>query len=266
MTRLNFNDIIPDEQTHKQINSIVSDFLECPSVVTGTAPPEIGRSRDGGRHYRLTVDTGSETRHMSVKLKFNTDNDLNWELLNSDIRQLLTLPHYKVEKKSNFPLPDWQNQDYILMDWGAKGRRFPINHQDVQQSLAEHKDEFLTQLAQVAAQNFLFGTADRKDEHFIWDLDRHVIFSIDHEIHTTNPIEVTGYFASTLVSYFGDLWYSDAGLRDIFKSSFTAIWDRAKANADPIASLYRNNDLDNFRKDFSKMKTRHSSVLQALLG
>ena len=70
--------------------------------------------------------------------------------------------------------------------------------QQVQESLKTNSEALLSQLGQVAAQNYLFATADRKKEHFIWDLNEKVLFSIDHEIPSPNQHEVTNYFREEL--------------------------------------------------------------------
>ena len=96
-------------------------------------------------------------------------------------------------------------------------------------------------MANVAVLNYVFATSDRKDDHFVWDLDSKTLFSIDHEIPTGNDAEPIEYFKSALRRIFGDNWFNDAVLRAQFMETFTSVWnivDRVKATILDKYQLY----------------------------
>lgn len=81
-----------DEKTQEEINSIVSEFLGTKSSVAEIVPPRVGRSRYGN-HYRLTADR----RHVSIKRVYGRGQGIRWEVFHAGMRELLGLPHYKLE-------------------------------------------------------------------------------------------------------------------------------------------------------------------------
>jgi len=203
------------------VNKTITNFLDSTSTVIEGVPPDEGSSRNNGNQYRLDVN---DERYVSVKLSQHTSDSINRELFTAETREILNVPHYRVQKKNNFPLSTWKNKDYIIMDWGPKNKRFHIGRSEVQQSLKDNKERFLEQMGMVATQNYLFGISDRKKEHFIWDLDDHVLFSIDHELLTDNPQEVTNYFNNELKNLFGEKWFDEEKLSTVFSNSFNTIF------------------------------------------
>ena len=166
-----------------------------------------------------------------------------WELFHSDMRQLLGLPHYKLEHRRGFPLQGWENEDCILIDWGVADRRFDFANPLVWQHLTSDWSS-LGQLGQVAAQNIIFATGDRKPEHFIWDLDENVAFSIDHEILAGRIYEVVDYLRQELKLLYGNGWHNSPQKLRCFQDSFTAVWNLAELNTDKVCQSYTKNGLD----------------------
>lgn len=217
-----------------RINQILGSFFgqRCEAVAI-TAPSE-GRSARG-KQYKIQVSNG---RVASVKRAFSRPENLYNETFMADVRQILRLPHYRVDKRNGFPIEGWQKEDYIIMDWGPAGRRLNVGKPEVSGFLRANPGAFLPQLGQVAAQNFLFATGDRKREHLIWDLDDRVLFSIDHEMTATNKFEVTSYFKNELKSLCGDRWFYDKALAEAFENRFKLIFKAAKEYRDAIVSKY----------------------------
>jgi len=83
------------DQESKLVNKIISEFLNSKHEVVEGSPPEQGRSKSG-KQFRLNVD---DKRYVSIKLEYDSPENIRWELLNSEMRQLLQLPHYRVVKK-----------------------------------------------------------------------------------------------------------------------------------------------------------------------
>lgn len=181
------------EETQEKMNAIVSGFLGAESRVTEIAPPQSGRSRYGNQ-YRLTVNG---ERHISVKLAYGGAQEIRWEVFHAHMRNLLGLPHYKLERKNGFPIQDWKGMEYIIMDWGMAGRRRSVAElcvrADVRKSPASP-----FQFGQVVAQDILFAAGDRKRDHIVWDLDEKAMFSIDHEMPAEDMEEIVMFFRNEL--------------------------------------------------------------------
>lgn len=239
------------EESQEKINAIVSKFLGAESRVTEIAPPQFCRSSQGNQ-YRLTVDN---KRHISVKQAYSERQDIGWEVFHSDIRQLLGLPHYKLERKNGFPMPGWENKECVIMDWGVAYRRQNIAEFCVRAEIRREPASAI-QLGQVAAQNILFATGDRKGEHVIWDLDEKVAFSIDHEIPATNVEQITNFFQRWLRVIYGEKWHDGSEQQNAFDAAFEKIWKRAHNNKDEILKFYRKEMLDGFSDGFSKRLSR----------
>lgn len=229
-----------------RINQIASNFYDQKCRVVSAAAPDSGRSAEGNQ-YRLEVSNG---RFASIKLAYDTPEDLYWEVFMSDMRKLLGLAHYSVEAGNSFPLDGWLEKDYIIMDWGPIGRRLDISRPEARKSIAENSEAFLSQMGRVAAQNFLFATYDRKKEHFIWDLDDHTLFSIDHEITTADRLAILFYFRDEMKCMYGDSWFDDQGLSGAFGSGFTSTFRKAEGNRDAIALKYDSRKLGRHGKGF----------------
>ena len=108
------------EELQEEMNAIVSVFVGAESRVTEIAPPQFCRSSQGNQ-YRLTVDNN---RHISVKHAYSGRQDIGWEVFHSDMRQLLELPHYKLERKTDFPCRGGKTKNVSLWIGGlwAEGR------------------------------------------------------------------------------------------------------------------------------------------------
>ena len=248
------------EELQEEMNAIVSEFCGKESAVTEIASPQFCRSSQKNQ-YRLTIDN---KRHVSVKHAYSGRQDIGWEVFHSDIRQLLGLPHYKLERKNGFPIPGWENKECIIMDWGFVGRRQNIAEWCVQAEIRKDPASPI-QLGQVAAQNVLFGTGDRKGEHIIWDLDKKVAFSIDHEIPATNVEQITNFFQRWLGAVYKEKWYDGSGQQNAFDGAFEEIWKRAHNNKDEILKFYRKEMLDEFSDGFSRrLSMGHAYFLQKM--
>lgn len=250
-------------EENERVNKIISDFLGSAHTVIEGKPPPSGRSAND-RQYVLNVDN---TRYVSVKRVYDSPDNIKWELLMSQMRPLLSLPHYKVTKERDFPLPSWRNEDYVIMDWGGIDKRFPISNPRVSQSLIDNRNCLLAQMGNVAAQNYLFATSDRKQEHFVWDIEENNLFSIDHEIPTTNNNEVLDYFRNELRAKFGNNWYDDPTSRELFSERFLAVWSIAEQQKAMIVSSYANHGLSSFSNGFSERLSRGSQpALQRIMS
>lgn len=249
-----------DQKTMQNIDSIVSGFLGRPSTVTEIVPPQTGRSRYSNQ-YRITTDSRSR---ISVKRVHSHKDDLGREMFHADMRQLLGLPHYKVERRKGFPLRDWEGDDCILIDWGEVDRRVDLRDYRAQQYMQDNWQS-LGQLGQVAAQNVVFATGDRKNEHFVWDLDKNVLFSIDHELLSITS-ETVEYFHNALKSLYGKDWNKSPCKLGSFKTAFVKVWERAEINADRIRKFYTKHGLSNDNAGFSaRLSQGHSYFLPKML-
>lgn len=249
-----------DQKTVQNIDSTVSGFLGRPSTVTEIVPPPTGRSRRGNQ-YRITTDGH---RRISVKRAHSHKDDLRWEMFHADMRQLLELPHYKVERRTGFPLRGWEREDCVLIDWGVVDRRLDLDDCRVRQRMKDGWQS-LGPLGQMAAQNIVFATGDRKNEHLVWDLDENVMFSIDHEI-LGRPSEITMYFNRELRSLYGQDWRASPHKQANFQAEFVAVWGRAELHADRICESYTKHGLAQSRLGFSKRLSQgHSYFLQQML-
>lgn len=256
------HELSPEDQ--ERVNSIISNFLGSTHTIIEGKPPPCGRSKSSDKQYVLNVDN---TRYVSVKRAYDTPDNIKWELFMSQMRPLLSLPHYKLTKERDFPLPSWRNQEFIIMDWGGIDKRFPISEPRVATSLTENRDCLLVQMGNVAAQNYLFATADRKQEHFVWDIDEKILFSIDHEIPTANNNEVLDYFRNELRLRFGNNWYDNPPSRELFSQRFLAVWSIVEQQKDTIISSYTNHELSNFSNGFSERLTKGSQqALQRIMS
>ena len=249
-----------DQKSQQDINSIVGGFLGRQSIVTEIVPPTTGRSRSG-KQYRIT--TGDQ-RRISIKRAHSKASDLTWELFHSDMRQLLRLPHYKVELRNGFPLQGWEGEDYVLIDWGMADRRLDLSYPQVRLCL-QNDQSSLIQLGRVAAQNIVFAVGDRKTEHFIWDLDQNALFSIDHEIISIISDTIV-YFKDELRSLYGKDWRASPSQLDRFKAGFVEVWERAELNADKICKFYTEHGLDGRGGFSARIVKGHSYFLQPLLS
>jgi len=246
------------------VNKIIGSFLDSPSTVIEGVPPDEGSSRNNGNQYRLNVN---DERYVSVKLSQHALDSINRELFTAETRELLNIPHYKVQKENNFPLPTWKKKDYIIIDWGPKDKRFHIGRSEVQQSLKDNNERFLEQMGIATTQNYLFGISDRKKEHFIWDLDDYFLFSIDHELLTDNPHEVTNYFNNELKNLFGEKWFDEEKLSTIFSNSFNTIFETAENNRDAIVNAYLRHNLSQHNAGFiNRLIVGSQAVLQRLMN
>ena len=246
-----------------KVDAIISDFLGTESTVIDGVPPDEGRSNKGNQ-YRLDVDN---QRYVSVKLAYDSPENIHWELFNSDMREILGLPHYKISLKNNFPLDSWKDKDYIIIDWGLKDRRFHMEKPQVQESLKTNYEALLSQLGQVAAQNYLFATADRKKLHFIWDLDNLVLFSIDHEMPSPNPHEITNYFRDELKRLYDKCWLDNNKLTKIFSDYFTSIFDKAVDKQEDIVKKYVQHQLSDYNGKFiERISLGAQSPLQRIMS
>lgn len=252
-----------NEDESRKVNEILSKFLGSSHVVIEGKPPPSGRSSND-KQFVLNVDN---IRHVSVKRAYDTPDNIKWELFMADARIILGLPHYKLTKEVDFPISTWKDTEYIIIDWGNIDRRFPISHPNVQQSLIENRETFLSQLGNIAAQNHLFATADRKNEHFIWDLDDKVLFSIDHEIPASTDIEVLDYFRNDLKQKFGINWYDTESQRDLFLKNFQATWLVAEQQKSQIVSNYTKYGLDAYSTKFlERMSIGSLQALQRIMS
>lgn len=250
-----------DKTSCQEINSIIGGFLGRQSVVREIVPPTTGRSSDGTQ-YRITT---GDRRRVSVKRAYSQKSDLQRELFHADMRQLLELPHYKVEHRRGFPLQGWAGEDCLLIDWGVADRRLDLSHPQVRQRLRDDRSS-LVQLGRMVAHNIVFAVGDRKTEHFIWDLDANVLFSIDHEILSIIS-ETIVYFKDELRSLYGKDWRVSPSQLDRLKAGFVEVWERARLNADRICKFYAEHGLGDSRGGFSnRIAKEHSYFLQPLLS
>ena len=249
-----------DRTSLQSINSAVSGFLDRPSVVTNIDRPTAGRSRSGNQYRITTVDQ----RRVSVKRAHSKPSDLCRELFHADMRQLLGLPHYKLEHKTGFPLPGWESADCIMIDWGVADRRLGLDDCRVRRYLKDNWQS-LRQLGQVAAQNIVFATGDRKAEHLVWDLDEKAMFSIDHELLAISS-ETIEYFRSELELICGKDWRDLPHRLDYFESGFATVWNRAELEADKIRRSYVNRGLDGDVAGFSARLVKGSSHFMGRLA
>ena len=250
-----------DKTSYQEINSIVSGFLGRQSVVREIVPPQTGRS-SSGTQYRITTE---DRRRVSVKRAYSQKSDLKQELFHADMRQLLGLPHYKVEHRRGFPLQGWEGEDCILLDWGVADRRLDLSYPQVRQHLRNDQSS-LVQLGRMAAHNIVFAVGDRKTEHFVWDLDANVLFSIDHEILSIIS-ETIVYFKDELRSLYGKDWRASPSQLARFKAGFVEVWECAQLNTDKICEFYAEHGLGDNRGGFSdRIVKRPSYFLQPLLS
>lgn len=243
-------ELTPEENI--RLNQIVSTFFATPCTVIEVELPPEGRNRDD-KHYVLNVDG---KKYVSVKRAHSNPEDVKWELFMAEMRPILGIPHYKLEKGVNFPLPTWANQDYVIMEWGNIDKRFPISDPRVHPSLGENKEKLLIQLGHVAVQNYLFATSDRKQQHFVWDLDDKTLFSIDHEIPSTNENEVLDYFRNELRARFGDNWFDNDLMRGLFLAGLHTVWSVADYEKSKIISSYSTLGLNAYSNKFSERLAR----------
>lgn len=251
------------EEESKRVNEIISKFLVNKHEVLEGFSPKTGRSA-AGKQFCLNVNN---IRYVSVKLEWDSPENILWELFHANVRQILCMPHYKVIKEKDFPLPNWKDQEYIIMDWGPKDGRFHLADEHVQESLNQNKLILLSQFGNVAAQNYLFATSDRKKEHFVWDLTDKNLFSIDHEIPTNNADEVTNYFRSELKALNGNNWYDDEDMKKTFTNSFMIIWQNAEKEQNKILQNYVQNGLEKYSGGFlERLKLGSQSALQRVMS
>ena len=257
------------KESQEKINAIVSEFLGKKSTVTEIVPPQSGRSRHEDQ-YRLTVDN---KRHISVKRPYGKSQDagneshpdIRWEMFHSDMRQLLGLPHYKLERKNGFPIPGWENKECIIMDWGVAYRRQNVTESGVRAEIRREPTSPI-QMGQVAAQDTLFATGDRKGEHVIWDRDEKVAFSIDHEIPATDIESVTSVLQYLLGRIYGEKWHKGSEQQAAFRGAFGRVWERADCSKTEIKKFYGKETLDGFSDGFSqRLSMGHEYFLQKLL-
>lgn len=231
------------------------------SRVTEIAPPQSGRSRYGNQ-YRLTVNG---ERHISVKLAYGGAQEIRWEVFHAHMRNLLGLPHYKLERKNGFPIQDWKGMEYIIMDWGMAGRRRSIAElcvrADVRKSPASP-----FQFGQVVAQDILFAAGDRKRDHIVWDLDKKAMFSIDHEMPAEDMEEIVMFFRNELGYVYGENWHPGSKHQNAFRDAFNGVWEKAHDGKAEILKCYREEALEEFGDGFSeRLSSGSEGFLQDVL-
>ena len=253
------------EDETRTVNDIVTSFLGEEHKVISGATPKYGRSKGNNTHYCLKIDDGNI---VSVKLAFNAAPEIiQWELFMGVIRQLLSIPHYRIEKKNNFPLSNWKNQDFIIFEKGPEGNRNNLDSKEIQQSINENKEIFLTQIAKLAALNYLFGISDRSMFNFVWDKKEKVLYSIDHEILANSDEDVPSDIKKRICSFLPNNWFDDEGLRTKFTESFLEIWQKVVDEEAEIIGTFALYELQKHSGKFlERIKKGSQWVLQRIMS
>jgi len=254
------------QESEVQINLIVNDFENSQHVVIECTVPKYGRSRDNGTHYCLNVDN---QKIISVKLAFNfTAEIIQWELFMSTIRQILLVPHYKIAKKHGFPIPGWEDKDYMMIEKGPIGHRKNLGEPDAQESIRNNKKDFLKYLGKTTAMNFLFGISDRSMLNHVWDMNEKSLYSIDHEILANNDEEVPSTIKDQILNLLmGKGWYDNQELRDTFTESFNETWQAADCNQATIISNFTDYGLQQYSTLFlERLRKGPQWVLQRIMS
>jgi hypothetical protein len=212
-----------NEEDSKKANAIVSSFFGNKCDVIDGKPPSTGRSAGSNKHYRLNV---GNARYVSIKRAYDSPQNISRELLVGEVYSILEIPNYKVRKENGFPLPDWRDEVYIIMDWGPKDRRLPLfpPNEDVNKSINDNLESFISQIGRLAALNYVLAISDRKDEHFVWDLDGKILFSVDHEVPALDDRDPLGYFQQIATRRLGNSWFDDHQHRIQFTEGFTSVF------------------------------------------
>ena len=186
-------------------------------------------------------------------------------MFHARMRESLGLPHYKLERKIGFPIQDWKDREYVIMDWGMAGRRRSIAEPCVRADVRKSPVSPI-QLGRVAAQNILFGTGDRKRDHVVWDLDEKVAFSIDHEMPANDIGEIVVFFHNELGYIYGEKWHRGSQQQNSFKDAFNGMWKKAHDDKAEILKRYREETLEEFGGGFSeRLSSGSESFLQDVL-
>ena len=254
------------QEIEGKINQIVNEFENSQHVVTECTVPKYGRSSGTGTHYCLNVDN---QKIISVKLAFNlTAEIIQWELLMSTIRQMLSVPHYKIERKRGFPISGWEDQDYMMIEKGPIGHRKNLGELDAQESIRNNRKDFLKYLGKTTAMNFLFGISDRSVHNHVWDMNEKVLYSIDHEILSNNDEEIPSTIKNNILDFLvGKNWYDCQELRDAFTESFNETWQFADCSQAAIISNFTDFSLQQYSASFlERLRKGPQWVLQRIMS
>lgn len=262
---MKINDVNISNSDQVEINRIISEFVGSERSVTECTLPKYGRSIYNKTHYCLQLDN---SEIISIKRAYaDTAEIIQFELFMATIRQILSVPHYKIEKKHGFPIPGWEEADYMLIEKGQIGARENLNEKNAQDSIRKNRNEFLRQMAKAAAMNFLFGISDRTTLNHVWDKNENLLYSIDNEILASSDEEVPSSVKSILDFLVGKNWYDEETLRNIFTECFNATWQIAEAEQSQIINCFTAFNLQKHISMFSsRLRKGAPWVLQRIMS
>jgi hypothetical protein len=232
--------LISDDD-HAKINEAVSRFRQCTSVVNGIAAPKEGWNA-GSNHLVLSCVDGYV---LSIKKQRQSPQEISRELFMKDASELLGLHHYRITKQSGLPIPNWSG-DYIKIEWGKGGRSRRPNFNEIasgqdgeaKRSVMDNIREFVRSYAAIFAMNLHFGISDRKVEHFLWDLEDKMIYSIDNELTGGDYRESLVTHNNAIKRVIGATWFDDPKWRKIFEQSFLELSEKIRESRAKIQKLY----------------------------
>jgi len=229
-----------DVDEESKANEIVSRFLNSETkIIEGNAPS--GRAGKEDKNYCLTT---SIKNNVGIKLPFNKRSDPEVEFLVNEVRELLGVTGYKIEKIDGFPMDHdkWKGGDVLITDWGSEGIR--TNLRELSSfDIAGDETIFLEEFAINAAISCFLGLWDREPRNFVWDKNLKKIISIDHETLSRKPFDwdVFSSLSKVLTKFFGEFWYDTQELKLRFESSFSSTWYKMGTKKAEIIEIYEKN-------------------------
>jgi len=121
-------------------------------------------------------------------------------------------------------------------------------------------------MGKLSALNHVFAISDRKDEHFIWDLDEKTLFSIDHEVPAVNDIDPIVYLQQMASRRLGPQWFDDHQYRSAFTEGFISVWQSLDDKKSKILEKYQTYNLQSYTGVFMQRLTKGPQwVLQQIM-
>jgi len=248
------------EDDQNAANRIVSSFLNSDTkIIKGEAPS--GRAGKEDMNYCLTTNIKN---NVGIKLPFNKKSDPEVEFLVNQVRELLGIASFKIEKIDGFPMDDkkWRKGYVLMSDWGPEDVRINLRELDPVNIMGDEKN-FLHEFAVNAAMSCFLGIWDREPRNFVWDKNMKKIISIDHESLSRKPFDWDIFFSLSKVpkKFFGEFWYDKEDLKLQFSSSFSETWYKMAINKDPILKIYLNNNFTQSKNFISQRMKKEPNFL-----